>query len=107
MSELTIGKTERGFVVIAFTDSYDTPCSLQKSSVADYEAVWLGVNEADPKIKARDAARLGLPTHGQINGWVAYHVPEEVLMTTRMHLTQKQVIALLPYLIKFAAEGEL
>ena len=45
-----LGKTEhtyRGFEFIGFKDRYDTPCSLQASSLADYEqpgisAVWLG-----------------------------------------------------------------
>jgi hypothetical protein len=30
-----------------------------------------------------------------------------VALTTRMHLTQEQVRALLPWLVKFAEEGEL
>jgi hypothetical protein len=55
----------------------------------------------------RDAARLGLSTAGETVGWVPYSLPPEVHLTTRMHLTQEQVRALLPHLIKFAEDGEL
>lgn len=39
--------TERGFQIIRFTDRYGEDCSLQQSSLADYEqpgssAIWLG-----------------------------------------------------------------
>lgn len=54
MTEDTIkplGPTEstgRGFEIITFQDRYSAPCSLQQSSLAEYEipgtsAVWLGV----------------------------------------------------------------
>ena len=41
--------TRRNFRMIRFRDRYDIPCSLQQSSIADYEppgssAVWLGVD---------------------------------------------------------------
>ena len=35
-------KTERGFERIDFVDFYDVPCSLQQSSLATEDAVWLG-----------------------------------------------------------------
>ena len=43
-----VQKTNRGFELIQFKDRYGTPCSIQQSSIADYEppgstAVWLGV----------------------------------------------------------------
>jgi hypothetical protein len=104
---LKVGKTSRGFALIEFEDEYGAPCSLQKSSVATFDAVWLGVDEAEPRIMARDAAKLGLPTGGQVTGVIPYSIPEEVILTTRMHLTQEQVRALLPHLIKFAEDGEL
>lgn len=42
-----IKKTERGFELIQFVDRYGEPCTLQQSSLADFEppgssAVWLG-----------------------------------------------------------------
>jgi hypothetical protein len=105
---LKVGKTARGFALIEFEDKYGAACSLQKSSVATFDAIWFGVDEAEPRISVRDAELLGLPrTKGQTAGWVPYAIPPEVLLTTRMHLTREQVRALLPYLTKFAEEGEL
>jgi len=51
MSKTKLGDvefTERGFEIIRFNDSYDQGCSLQQSSLAEYEqpgtsAVWLGI----------------------------------------------------------------
>jgi len=42
--------TLRGFEIIEFTDRYDSECSLQQSSLAEFEppgssAVWLGVDD--------------------------------------------------------------
>lgn len=99
--------TPRGFKYTEFIDSHDQKCSIQKSSVATYEAIWFGIDDADPKIMATDAKRLGLPTFGETTGWVPYEVPKEVLFHTRMHLSQDQVKELLPTLIKFAETGEL
>ena len=47
-----IERTRREFQIIKFRDRYDTPCSLQQSSIADYEppgssAVWLGVDRQE------------------------------------------------------------
>ena len=104
--ELEIEKTNRGFSITNFTDRYGAECSLQKSSLASEDAIWFGINDASPKIMASDAHRLGIPTTAN-NGWVKYEIPKEVLISTRMHLTQDMVIALLPYLKKFAKTGEL
>ena len=37
--------TPRSFVRIDFVDRYDNNCSIQKSSLATEDAIWLGVNE--------------------------------------------------------------
>lgn len=37
--------TERGFRVVRFFDRYNFACSLQQSSLATEDAVWLGVDE--------------------------------------------------------------
>lgn len=71
-------KTDRGFVRADFVDKYGSQCSLQKSSLATEDAIWLGV-------------------HKDFLGSEA----------TRMHLTQEHVRALLPFLTKFAETGEL
>lgn len=45
-----VEKTDNGFEFILFKDRYDVLCSVQQSSLADYEppgtsALWLGVNQ--------------------------------------------------------------
>lgn len=108
--ELKYAFTKRRFPYVAFTDRYGAECSIQLSSLETDNAIWFGVNEADPKIMARDAYRLGLSHLLQegperLNGWVKYPVPDEVQFTTRMHLTQEQVKTLLPILQFFAEHG--
>jgi hypothetical protein len=100
-------KTARGFELIEFEDRYGLPCSLQESSLATEAAIWFGVTDVVPKIMARDAIRLGLPSNGETVGWVPYSIPEEVSLSSRMHLTQEQVKMLLPHLIKFVESGSI
>lgn len=99
-------KTNRGFGLILFTDRYGTKCSLQESSLASERAIWFGVDDAEPKVLASEAAQHGVATE-ETTGWVPYPIPEQVLLTTRMHLTQKQVKGLLPLLQHFAKTGAL
>lgn len=74
---LTITKTSRGFDLIEFTDRNGVVCSLQKSSAAMEDCIWLGVHDhADDR-------------------------PD------RMHLTRSQVAALMPHLQRFLDEGEI
>ncbi len=99
-------KTNRGFDLIEFKDHYLSKCSLQKSSLATEDAIWLGVDDAEPKVMASKAESLGVRTE-ETCGWVPYPIPVDVLMTTRMHLTRDQVKELLPYLNKFVKTGEI
>jgi len=75
---LTSSPTIRGFRRYIFADEYRQECSLQKSSLATVDAIWLGVDT-------------------DTNGGVGH----------RMHLTQDMVKALLPTLTHFADTGEL
>jgi hypothetical protein len=101
----TLGKVEagpRGFPIVRFSDRYGVPCSLQMSSLAEYEkpgtsAVWLGTSDAQPKVMAREAASVGVQTT-ETTGWVPFPIPESVLLSTRMHLDRKQVAALIHHL---------
>jgi len=102
--------TGRGFPLGEFTDRYGAKCSIQKSSLASEDAIWLGVDDANPKIMSIDAIRMGLRERTfdeNDNGWVPYEIPKQVLLSTRMHLTQEMVAELLPMLQKFAETGEL
>ena len=97
---MELSKTLRGFSIIKFKDQYDNGCSLQKSSVMSPDCIWLGVDDANPQIMASKTAEGG-------TGWVPFAIPSDVNLTTRMHLTQKQVKELLPHLKRFARTGEL
>ena len=112
-------KSGRGFGMVEFTDRNGVECTLQCSSAIDFEdrggaglyhpgssMVYLGPNDANPRILAADAARLGIPTDAQV-GWIDYPVPDEVLMTTRMHLSRPQVRALIKRLNIWLKTGEL
>lgn len=43
MIDLT--RTERGFAIGTFIDRYGDVCSIQKSSLATEDAIWLGIHE--------------------------------------------------------------
>ena len=103
---MDVCKTRRGFNFIEFDDHYGEKCSLQQSSLASTECIWLGVDEANPKVMASEAKFFGLETE-ETTGWVDYPVPENVYMSTRMHLNRDQVKELLPHLQKFVETGEI
>lgn len=104
--KVKIEQTERGFNFAEFTDRYGCACSIQKSSLATEDAIWFGIDNADPKIMVSDAKRMGIETK-QENGWCAYPIPKEVLLSTRMHLTREMVESLLPLLKTFVETGNL
>ena len=86
--------TGRGFAIYKFSDAYATRCSLQKSSSADQDCIWLGCDDIEPKRLVPGMGWVDVPSEGMI-------------ANTRMHLTQEQVADLLPMLSHFAATGEL
>lgn len=104
--DLRFSTTERGFRLIEFVDRYGHGCSLQKSSLATDDAIWLGIDDPAPEVMTAHAARLGVESEA-VNGWVPYPIPDEVLVHTRMHLTREQVAELLPVLHHFVSTGEL
>lgn len=97
-------KSGRGFPLVEFKDFYDVPCSIQASSLAIYQqpgtsAIWLGVDDAAPKIMKSDALKLGMELPpGEVSGWMPFPVPPQVSFNTRMHLDRKQVQALVNHL---------
>jgi hypothetical protein len=90
-------KTARGFGIFSFIDRYNSKCSLQKSSLATEDCIWLGVDDANPQLFVPN----GQPS------WSKYKIPDDVHLTTRMHLTIEQVKELLPILKKFVKTGEI
>lgn len=75
-------KTLRGFQNLEFKDLYDAECSIQKSSCASEDAIWLGCNKVEID-----------HTTGQ-------------LLSPRMHLTREMVAELIPILQYFADTGK-
>lgn len=73
------GTTQRGFAISEFGDLYGQICSLQKSSLADEDAIWLGVST-------------------DLEGKV---------VNNRMHLSREMVADLLPDLQRFVETGEI
>ena len=102
---MVIEHTPRGLAVVTFEDTYGMECSLQKSSSIE-DRIWFGINDCKPKIMAIHADEAGVKTN-ETTGWVPYPIPPNVLLSTRMHLSQSQVIELLPYLTKFAETGNI
>lgn len=91
--KIKISNTERGFAKGEFLDLYGQKCSIQKSSLATADAIWLGVDVGfKPEVLKNSPAESGGPTFP---------------VGARMHLDRKKVKALLPMLIKFSVTGDL
>ena len=88
-------ETHRGFTLYEFKDRYGASCSLQKSSIATEDCIWLGVDDPDPRKLIKN------------KGWQSVKIDEDILLTTRMHLSIEQVKALLPILNEFVEKGEI
>ena len=111
--------THRGFEIVHFRDEYGVQCSLQISSACIVENedgtvddplgwVWLGVDDADPKVMKSKARELGLQLPpGEVSGWMPYPIPDDVLLTTRMHLNEEQVRGLVERLQTWLDTGQL
>lgn len=108
--KINFKRTPRRFPYVEFKDFYGSECSIQLSSILELDCLWIGINDAHPKIMARDANELGL-VHllkdgpERLTGWVDYPFPKEVHFTTRMHLHRDQIKALLPILQHFVETG--
>ena len=76
-------RTGRGFLRGVFADRYGAACSIQKSSLATEDCIWLGCDH-----EATD------PTTGERIG-------------ARMHLTREMAADLLPHLLRFIETGDL
>lgn len=85
---------QRGFSIAEFDDLYGNRCSIQKSSAAMYDAIWMGIS--NPVINVM--------VDGQ---WKDVALPEGSVIHSRMHLSQKMVRDMLPALKHFAETGEL
>lgn len=94
-SDMKTSKTCRGFTLSEFKDNNGVSCSVQKSSSAEEDKIWLGCDNADPTTL--------IPG----KGWTPVDMPDMYNANTRMHLTQDQVKALIPALQHFVDTGDL
>ena len=99
--------TSRGFAIRKYEDLYKAKYSIQKSSLAAIDAIWFGIDEANPRILKSHAINMGIAVEPLIEGWMRVQIPENVLFTTRMHLGRSQVAELIPVLQHFVDTGEL
>lgn len=88
-----IEKTCRGFAISNFNDMDGKPCSLQKSSLAFEEAIWLGVEKPTPRLLVE-----GISTEVPF--------PKDTLFNDRMHLTQPMAKELVSDFNKFIETGK-
>jgi hypothetical protein len=91
-------RTNRGFSRYEFKDQYGVECSLQESSLATENCIWLGANDINLKVfwPYLGWHDIDLNKHGH-----------DFVANTRMHLTQNQVKLLLPILQKFVKTGKI
>ena len=97
---MEFGTNIRGFEIAKFVDAYGNQSTVQCSSaIGDYDDavdrpgtsfLWIGVDDAKPQIMCSVAERLGVERK-DVNGWQSFDIPEEVSLTTRMHLNREQV----------------
>jgi hypothetical protein len=94
-------KTERGFAIAHFTDSYGAQCSIQKSSSATNDLIWLGADKLDIQ---EFIAGKGWIKHPEFDNFTMEH---HYVGNSRMHLSREQVAELIPILQRFVATGEI
>ncbi|MES2531948.1 MAG: hypothetical protein V4636_13000 [Pseudomonadota bacterium] len=100
MSDIPITATIRGFAMGKFTDANGVECSIQKSSSAMEDLIWLGADEIGLKRFEPGIGWTDVPVE-RTSGGITH------VANTRMHLTRENVAALLPLLQHFADTGEL
>lgn len=108
-------KTERGFEVNHFKDTYGLDCSIQDSSSAEEPKIWLGVHSAPVRVMWKDVPKFLESVKGirkdcpetNERGWCTVNFPDEALVESRMHLNRKQARELAEELLYFADNGHI
>lgn len=106
MSKINVIEGNGMFPHARFKDQKNNDCTIMISTLADDRCIWLGIVEVNPKIRAIHAEKNGIITEQKV-GWVDFPIPDEVLLSSKMHLNMEQVKELLPLLQKFAETGEI
>lgn len=109
---MKVKKTQRGFNLIEFIDDNGEKCSLQKSSSALEDKIWLGIDEAKimefyPYPRKTEEAWFEIPKE-EVEAKLKHRPQNEIhYKNQRMHLTRKQIAELLPHLQKFVETGDI
>lgn len=92
-------KTIRGFDIINFIDSKGVECSIQKSSQADDDYIWLGAN------------KIGLKRFIAGRGWedieLTQNSYENYIANNRIHINREQAREIVEALQVFIETGDL
>ncbi|MCP4177224.1 MAG: hypothetical protein GY756_05610 [bacterium] len=109
-------KTQRGFKYLEFKDRNNEKCTLQCSSaIGETEEewnkpgssfLWLGLESANPQIRVSDCEKNGI-IKTKNSGWQKYVIPDDVLLTTRMHLDKQNVKDLIEKMQHWLENGTL
>lgn len=88
----------RGFYVGEFKDAANTPCSIQESSLGTEAAIWLGVDEVNPRRLTDNGWEpvpfpTNVPTNDVFGNPIGFH--SDTLFNTRAHLTIQHVKVIL------------
>lgn len=86
---MELGQTVRGFTHADFTDLYGEACSIQDSSLATADAIWLGVDHVNAR---RMASVVGVDLER---------------LPARMHLSREMAAELIPLLQRFVDTGSI
>lgn len=94
---MEIKKTSRNFDYGKFEDINRNQCSLQASSLATDDAIWLGIDDPELVVFENDSR----------GAYIKTVMPRNFSVNARMHLNRDQVALILPRLISFAENGTL
>lgn len=94
---MDIKKNQRGFKNGKFIDLYGEECSIQISSLATDEAIWIGI----------DKQYLVVFEDENMGKYIETTLPKNWRVNTKMHLSREQVANLLYHLQKFVETGEI
>ena len=98
---MEISFSERGFWCVPMVDAYGESFSVRESSAASAPHVWVGLDEVKPKILRSKARQYGLEFNGPEEGWMAYPVPTDVLLSGSIHLDKDGARTLIEALVHF------
>lgn len=88
------GKTNRGFSLVEFKDFNQGSCSMQKSSLATEDCLWIGLDDVKPMKLVSG------------KGWVEVPIDGDIEICGRMHIDREQAKNIIAYLQNFVDSGD-